>query len=142
VSGLRLPVPGIARRLASAVYEALLLFAIALVATFPYWFLFGDSTHGWRLYLLRAWLLAVLGTYLVFSWIHTGQTLPMKVWRVAVVRADDGGRVRLFQAVHRFLLAVLSTLALGAGFLWAFFDRDRQFLHDRLAGTALVERKR
>ena len=142
MSGLRLPVPGIARRLASAVYEALLLFAIALVATFPYWFLFGDSTHGWRLYLLRAWLLAVLGTYLVFSWIHTGQTLPMKVWRVAVVRADDGGRVRLFQAVHRFLLAVLSTLALGAGFLWAFFDRDRQFLHDRLAGTALVERKR
>jgi uncharacterized RDD family membrane protein YckC len=66
----------------------------------------------------------------------------MKVWRVAVVRADDGGRVRLFQAVHRFLLAVLSTLAIGAGFLWAFFDRDRQFLHDRLAGTALVERKR
>jgi len=24
---------------------------------------------------------------------------------------------------------------LGTGYLWALFDRDRQFLHDRLAGT-------
>ena len=133
-------VPGVARRLASAAYEALLLFAIALLATFPFWFVFGDSTQGWRLYLLRAWLLGVLGAYLVFSWTRGGQTLPMKVWRIALVRASDGGPVLLFQAVHRFFLALLSTLALGAGFLWAFFDRDRQFLHDRLAGTALVNR--
>jgi uncharacterized RDD family membrane protein YckC len=133
-------VPGVARRLASAVYEALLLFALALIATFPFWLVFGDSTHGWRLYLLRAWLLVVLGAYLVFSWTRTGQTLPMKVWRIALVRSSDGGRVRPFQAAHRFLLALLSTLALGAGFLWAFFDRDRQFLHDRLAGTALITR--
>src|SRR5262249_31646760 len=111
-------VPGVARRLASAVYEALLLFALALIATFPFWLVFGDSTQGWRLHLLRAWLLAVLGAYLVFSWTRTGQTLPMKVWRIALVRASDGGPVHPFQAVHRFLLAVLSTLALGAGFLW------------------------
>jgi uncharacterized RDD family membrane protein YckC len=26
----------------------------------------------------------------------------------------------------------------GAGILWALFDRDRQFLHDRLAGTQLI----
>ena len=136
------PAPGIGRRLASALYEALLLFALALVATAPFWFLFGDSTHGWRQQLLRAWLVAAMGTYLVFSWTRTGQTLPMKVWRLAVVRADDGGPLRLFQAVHRFLLAILSTLALGTGFLWAFIDRDRQFLHDRLAGTAIVDRRR
>jgi uncharacterized RDD family membrane protein YckC len=33
---------------------------------------------------------------------------------------------------------VLGFLAAGLGFAWALFDRDRQFLHDRLAGTALV----
>jgi hypothetical protein len=27
---------------------------------------------------------------------------------------------------------------LPVSILWAFFDRDRQFLHDRLAGTRLV----
>jgi uncharacterized RDD family membrane protein YckC len=26
----------------------------------------------------------------------------------------------------------------GAGILWALVDRDRQFLHDRLAGTRIV----
>ena len=27
---------------------------------------------------------------------------------------------------------------LAAGLIWALFDRDRQFLHDRLAGTRIV----
>jgi uncharacterized RDD family membrane protein YckC len=26
----------------------------------------------------------------------------------------------------------------GAGLIWAIFDRDRQFLHDRLSGTRIV----
>jgi uncharacterized RDD family membrane protein YckC len=26
----------------------------------------------------------------------------------------------------------------GAGILWALVDRDKQFLHDRIAGTRLV----
>ncbi|HZZ92942.1 MAG TPA: RDD family protein [Usitatibacter sp.] len=136
------PAPGVARRLACALYDLLLTIALVLVATFPFVLVFGDSTHGWRRHLLQAWLVAVAGTYYVAFWTRGGQTLPMKTWRLALVRASDGGPVRLFQAVHRFLLALLSTVALGAGFLWAWFDRDRQFLHDRLAGTALVERQR
>ena len=28
-------------------------------------------------------------------------------------------------------------VALGAGFIWAWFDREQQFLHDRLAGTKI-----
>jgi uncharacterized RDD family membrane protein YckC len=28
--------------------------------------------------------------------------------------------------------------ALGVGLWWALFDRDRQFLHDRLAGTRII----
>ena len=27
----------------------------------------------------------------------------------------------------------------GLGLLWALFDRDRQFLHDRLAGTRVIK---
>jgi uncharacterized RDD family membrane protein YckC len=43
------------------------------------------------------------------------------------------------RAIHRYLVAILGTAALGLGFAWALVDRDRQFLHDRLAGTALVD---
>ncbi len=130
-------VPGISRRLASGVYELLILAAVVLIATFPFLAILGDATVGWKRHLLQAWVLSVVGAYLVGFWTRGGQTLAMKTWRIRLVR-DDGGAVGTARAVHRYLLAVLGTAALGLGFLWALFDRDRQFLHDRLAGTALV----
>jgi uncharacterized RDD family membrane protein YckC len=133
------PVPGIARRLASALYDLLLTVALVLVATFPFLALFGDSTHGWRRHALQGWVLLVVGAYFVWFWTRGGQTLPMKTWRIRVVRAGSAQPVGPARAAHRFLLAVLGTLAAGLGFAWAFVDRDRQFLHDRLAGTALID---
>jgi uncharacterized RDD family membrane protein YckC len=62
----------------------------------------------------------------------------MKTWHIRLVRAD-GGLLTRARAVHRYLLSLLSFFALGLGFVWALFDRDRQFLHDRLAGTAIVD---
>jgi len=89
-------------------------------------------------HLLQAWLVAAAGTYFVFFWTRGGQTLPMKTWRIRLVRAEGGGPVHAGRALHRYALALLGTLAVGLGFAWALVDRDRQFLHDRLAGTALV----
>jgi uncharacterized RDD family membrane protein YckC len=131
-------VPAIARRLASALYDLLLNAALAIVVTFPFLAVFGDATQGWPRHLLQAWVLAAIGAYYVWFWTRGGQTLPMKTWRIRLVRADGGGPVNTGRAVHRFILALLGTLAVGLGFAWALFDRDRQFLHDRLAGTALV----
>ena len=88
--------------------------------------------------LFQLYLLAIGGAYFVYCWSHGGQTLPMKTWRFRVVRAD-GAPLSTARALHRFALALLGFLALGLGFLWALVDRDRQFLHDRLAGTALVD---
>ena len=84
-----------------------------------------------------AWVRAAVGAYYVCFWTR-GKTLAMKTWRIRLVRADGGGRVNPGRALHRYVLAILGTLAVGLGFAWALFDRDRQFLHDRLAGTALV----
>jgi uncharacterized RDD family membrane protein YckC len=131
-------VPGVARRLASGLYDLLLVVALVLIATFPFLAVFGDSTHGWRRSALQLWILLVACGYFVGFWSHGGQTLPMKTWRIRLVN-DDGSRVTLWRGVHRFVLAVLGTLAIGLGFIWAMWDRDRQFLHDRLAGTALVD---
>jgi uncharacterized RDD family membrane protein YckC len=132
--------PGIARRLASALYDSLLLAALLLVATFPFLALFGDSTHGWRRDALQAWVLLVAGAYFVWFWSRGGQTLAMKTWRIRLVQRD-GQPVGAPRATHRYLLAVLGLFALGLGFAWALVDRDRQFLHDRLAGTALIDLK-
>ena len=130
--------PALGRRLASGVYELLMLAALAMIATFPFLAVFGDSTHGWRRHLLQGWVLAVAGVYFAWFWTRGGQTLPMKTWRIRLVRAD-GAPVGVWRAVHRYVVATLGFFALGLGFWWALFDRDRQFLHDRLAGTVLVE---
>jgi uncharacterized RDD family membrane protein YckC len=133
--------PSLRRRLASGVYELLALAALVMIATFPWLAVFGDSVHGWRRHALQAWVIAVAGAYCVWFWTRGGQTLPMKTWRIRVVR-NDGAPLGVARAIHRYLLAVLGLVAVGIGFLWALIDRDGQFLHDRLAGTALVEVER
>ena len=133
-----LETPSFGRRMASSLYDLLMLAALVLVATFPFLAFFGDSTAGWRRHVLQVWVLAVAGAYFAWFWTHGGQTLPMKTWRLRLVRAD-GAPVSLARAVHRYLLAALGLFALGLGFLWALVDRDRQFLHDRLAGTAIID---
>ena len=135
-AGLRAPAFG--RRLASALYDLLVLAALVLIATFPFLAVFGDSTHGWRRHALQLWVVGVAGAYFVWFWTRGGQTLPMKTWKIRVVRLD-GAALAPGRAIHRYLLALLGILALGIGFLWALVDRDRQFLHDRLAGTALID---
>ncbi|MBL0144075.1 MAG: RDD family protein [Betaproteobacteria bacterium] len=132
------PAPGMARRLACAAYEFLILAALVLVATFPFLAFAGDSTSGLRRHFLQAWVLLVVGAYLVWFWTRGGQTLAMKTWRIRLESAD-GGRVDAARATCRYLLAVVGAAALGAGYFWALIDRDEQFLHDRIAGTRLTD---
>lgn len=132
-----LPTPSLARRLASLVYEAMLLVALVIVASFPLAPLLQVLPQPWSRLLNQVFLLSLIGFYLVWCWRHGGQTLAMKTWRLQLVD-KAGGPVGLGQAWRRYGFALLSLAALGIGFLWALWDRDRQFLHDRLAGTRLV----
>ena len=52
--------------------------------------------------------------------------------------ATSGSPVRPAQALLRYLLCWPSLGLGGIGIAWALIDRDRQFLHDRLAGTRLL----
>ncbi|HEX6635829.1 MAG TPA: RDD family protein [Usitatibacter sp.] len=133
------PPASLVRRLASGLYDLLLGVALAMAATLPFVVVFGDSTEGWRRHLLQAWIVFVVGFYFVWFWVRGGQTLPMKTWRIRLVSAEGGGPVSPARAAHRYALAVLGLAAAGVGFAWALFDRDRRFLHDRLAGTEIVE---
>jgi uncharacterized RDD family membrane protein YckC len=54
-----------------------------------------------------------------------------------VVQAGDGARITWAQALIRYLTAYLSWLALGLGFWWSLWDKDRKTWHDRLSGTEL-----
>jgi uncharacterized RDD family membrane protein YckC len=85
------------------------------------------------------WLLcwSVTGLYAVLSWRRGGQTLGMRPWRLKVVAAD-GGPAGWRALWVRFAVATLSTLAGGMGFWWAWVDRQRLTLHDRVSGTRMI----
>jgi uncharacterized RDD family membrane protein YckC len=129
---------GIGRRLMSLMYEGLLVFAVVFFAGLTFYGLTGGRLTGLSRLLFQLYLFAVLGMYFVFCWRRSGQTLPMKTWRLRVVSAE-GGPLSLRQAWLRYLLGWPSVLLVGIGLLWALFDRDRQFLHDRLAKTRVIE---
>ena len=129
--------PAISRRLLSMLYESLIVFAIMFFAGLAFYGaasgrLSGGARHAFQLYLFL-----VLGIYFVACWSRGGQTLPMQTWKLRLVRGENLP-VGVGRALLRYALAWPSLLLLGGGFLWAFLDRDRQFLHDRLAGTRIV----
>jgi uncharacterized RDD family membrane protein YckC len=112
-------------------YEALLVFAVAFFAAWIFFFASGgrDATRGVMRAELQVFILVVLAGYFLWCWLRGGQTLAMRAWRIRLVDVTPA------KAMARFLIAAA---LLPLSILWALFDRDRQFLHDRLAGTRLI----
>jgi uncharacterized RDD family membrane protein YckC len=124
-------------RFGALVYEGVLLFGVVFLASWVFTVILGDATQGLKRTLHGVYLAGVVGLYFVYCWRRSGQTLPMKTWGLRLERRD-GAPLRLGQAVLRYVLALAGLLGGALGFLWAFVDRDRQFLHDRLMGTRIV----
>jgi uncharacterized RDD family membrane protein YckC len=120
----------------SMLYESILAFSIAFFAAWAFYWIWGTRPSGNARLGFQLYLFAVLGLYFVTSWRHGGRTLPMQTWKLRMIR-EDGQPVGLGRAIWRYALAWPSLL-LCVGLLWALVDRDRQFLHDRLAGTRIV----
>ncbi|MFC0253929.1 RDD family protein [Massilia consociata] len=152
--------PSIRRRVTAMLYEGLLLLAVEMFAVALYMLVTWNSQHPVAKEGMKVYLLLVTAGYFMWSWIDSGHTLAMKTWRIKVVKPGCA-RVPFRTAALRFLLAwgwFLPALLvcwafelhgkgqIAAAFLvgiaaWAttaLFDKDRQFLHDRLAGTRLI----
>jgi uncharacterized RDD family membrane protein YckC len=152
--------PSVRRRVIAMVYEAFLLIAVEALAVFIYIFVTGNRQEPAYRAGLMAFLFLVTAAYFVHAWSGSGFTLAMKTWRIKVVKVGSA-RVPFRNAALRYLLAwgwFAPALALGALLdfhrltewaavlllglvawgLTAFLDKDRQFLHDRIAGTRLI----
>jgi len=155
--------PPLHRRLASLLYEALVLLGIALVTAAAVLLtlhaLGVEQSAVLRRATLQAIEFCVLTAYGTWFWSAGRQTLPMKTWRIRVVSAS-GGPLSWRRALLRALLSwvwVLPALLLSAVLglrpqnigwticagvaAWALLSllrSDRQYLHDALAGTRLI----
>jgi uncharacterized RDD family membrane protein YckC len=152
--------PSLPRRLACLFYEAFLAFGIALATSFVF-SIVTQMRHALQgRGALAAAVFVVLGVYFTWCW-SKGRTLPMQTWRIRIV--DTQGRPPSpRRAALRYVLCgvwVLPPVALfahqrltdwkpvtavlfGWVVLWALsslLQPQRQFWHDVLAGTRLVD---
>ncbi len=157
--------PGLNRRMASFIYEGLLLFGIGLIPGVIGALFVALTGHRHLLQSdasLRIITLLIYAVYFTWFWSGTGQTLPMKTWHLRVV-TTQGQRLSQVRALMRFVAscawfapaALLSALngwkgwqGLGAAAIGvvayamlALLHPQRQFWHDALCGTRIVDAK-
>lgn len=125
-------------RLVSLIYEALILAAVLMAGALPVVMLTHQWSHTAARVTLQITLLILCCGFYIWQWTSTGQTLPMKTWHLKLVTVH-GEPIDVRRACVRYIAALSGMALAGLGFLWALIDRDRQFLHDRIAGTRIIQ---
>lgn len=156
-----LQTPGLRRRMACFVYEGVLLFGVLMVAGFVYGLLTQQRHALVGMHGLQLFVFLVLGTYFSWFWSHGGQTVAMKTWHIRLLM-QDGRPVPTARAVLRYLLswtwflpalagaymagarsgaaiALAATLGVLGYAALSRLNPQRQYWHDRLCGTRLVQ---
>ena len=139
-------------------YEGMLMFGVVFIAGYLCGTLSQTRNALDNRHALQAFVFVVFGIYFTWFWAK-GQTLAQKTWRIRVV--DSGGQpITQARALLRYVLSwvwflpplaayalgvtAIEVLVLTCGWvaIWAILSRfhpQRQFWHDALAGTRLVD---
>lgn len=135
---------GLFRRLFAIAYDCFLLIAIMFIVS-------GIATalnqgkaveSGDPLYpILVITIFALSYFYFAWFWIHGGQTLGMKTWRIRVI-STEGNAISWKVAAIRYFGAIISWGLFTLGFLWSLVDKEKQCWHDMLSKTVLVDLRR
>ena len=128
---------GLFRRLAAAVYDALLVTALCMLTTLCAIAFRGGQpiSPGNLIYQLS--LVATTAVFFVGFWVHGGQTLGMRAWRLRVEQ-QSGKALNWKIGLVRFAAGILSIIPAGLGLLWLIVDPQRLTWHDRIAKTRVV----
>jgi uncharacterized RDD family membrane protein YckC len=132
------PAASLWRRLAAACYDLLVLAGVLMLTSMAVVIARGGSPVPAGSRLFQGALALQAAAFFVAFWCHGGQTAGMRAWNIRVMRCD-GRPLGAGVAVARLLACLLSTAALGLGFLWILLDPQRLAWHDRLTGTRVVQ---
>jgi len=88
-------------------------------------------------------IFALCYLYFAWFWIHGGQSLGMKTWRIQLQSFDpeNNGHEQINWKISaiRFIGAILSWGVFGLGFLWSLFDKKNRCWHDLISKTVVVD---
>jgi uncharacterized RDD family membrane protein YckC len=129
------------RRLAALLYDSLLLLGIWFIATALLLPFTGGEAIRSNNPLLSTYLLFISFFFYGWFWMHGGQTLGMRAWRLQI-RNLRSGPINWWQVLLRFMLAIPSGFFFGLGYLWMLVDKRRLTWHDRYSETCVVQLER
>ena len=134
------------RRFLAICYDTILVICVVWIAWQPLPFIpLEDLPDFLAISLKRFYLLFVIFAFFGWFWVHGGQTLGMRAWKIQLIdTASPPGINQLIswkQALVRYLLSIASWSALGLGFLWAFLNAERLTWHDKGSRSCLIVKK-
>jgi uncharacterized RDD family membrane protein YckC len=130
------PPAGLWRRLVAMFYDSLLLLSALLVATAVAMMITRGTLSYHNPWFRTSLFLIWFGFYSWF-WLHGGQTLGMRAWRLRV-QSIDGGPISVWQALLRFMVAIPSLALGGLGLFWMLIDPKKMTLYDRFSESVMV----
>ena len=101
-----------------------------------YGFLIGDAI-GSNNAIYDIYLLVCSYLYFTWQWVHGGQTLGMRAWKITV-KTLDNNKLGWQSASIRFISSILSWLIAGIGYFWSLFEKNKMALHDQISKTKLI----
>jgi uncharacterized RDD family membrane protein YckC len=79
----------------------------------------------------------ILALYTIILWVQWGRTIGGRILGLHLVRVD-GQPVTYGTAVVRYLMLIVSFVALLLGVIWVGFDKRKQGWMDKAAGTYVI----
>ena len=76
--------------------------------------------------------------YWYFLTQQNGQTLGKRIMHIRVVKTN-GQPLTAADAIVRYIGYYINSIVFFLGWIWAFFDRDRQGWHDKLVSTIVIK---
>ena len=125
------------RRLASILYDFLLVLAVLIIMSIPF-FSFDLQENNLLKITIQIYYYFITQYFFVWFWVHNQGTLGMKTWKIKII-CYNSNRLSYKQAIIRFNVAIFSLLFFGLGFLISFFRKDKKCFHDIISKTALIK---
>jgi uncharacterized RDD family membrane protein YckC len=81
-------------------------------------------------------------SYFILFWAKTSRSLGKMVMRCYILDADTYEKISMKQSIKRMLGHFLNFFTFGIGLFMADFTKRKQGLHDKIANTIVVTRKK
>ena len=125
------------RRSASILYDSLLVLAILIIMSLPF-FSFNLEENLSLKIIVQIYYYLITQYFFVWFWVNNEGTLGMKTWKIKIV-SEDGNKISYIEAIIRFNAAIFSFIFFGLGFLMCFLRKDKKCLHDFISKTVLIK---